>query len=1257
MRRSSLLIVVSASWLVAQAACGSSDQPTPPSDICDGSAIVQGCVAGHCRITAAAGALPTGAVAAVKEEPAPSSLAGDTPSGNVCTVTLPQGTTSPVTLEIDDGKPLDKTAIAFSVDPRWGTANLVAEARRSGTKMALDVSANGSFGVSSKPPAWGIERYLGSDSSNPVDGPTLLRNLSAQVFTAGFWDGTRLYVGNGNRILVYVGLPSSDALPAVVLGQPDLTTTVSATSSALFGAAATNGIWSDGKRLVVSQGNRVLIWFNPPTQNLTPADIVLGQTDGASNVANAGGLSASSLSSPTQVDSDGTQLVVADAGNHRLLVWKTFPTSNGQPADFVVGQPDFKSATPNGGQIKLATPEGSAFAAEGLYASGIGGPGLVLAPPVSQADPPPAFTVFSLLSSASGEGVVGNAGGVHVAASSGVGVRDLTWPRVLFTRTKPTALAPPDFVLGQPDYPRIVSRPWANGLYTNPGRVLASSFGQQVGLSSRGAVVIPDDRRLLIWDKPPSYDFEPPTVILGQPGGGTNERNDYRGLTSSSLAEPADIAIGDGYAAIADRGNNRVVLFKSDDVKKQGATPIAILGQPDGTKYLANGGAATASASSLSGPEGTCIAGGHLAVADTENHRVLLWTSIPTSNGKAADVVLGQPDFASHRPNHGSGDVSPVDGHADGDAKALFYPTGVACDAGHLFVTDRLNHRVLAWDTWPTSNGAAADRVLGQPSMTSVRAARGQGPMAVAADGFNLPTGIHLSGGKLWVADTEDNRVVRFDDPFAAVPSPSAFVGQPNGTTVTNSPYQGSTGGSPGAPNPVGATSTASVLRPRGIAIAGGRLFVSETDSNRVHVLDVTSLAHVGVLGQPSPTTASPNAGGVGASSLAEPMGIATDGTSIFVVDARNHRVLGWDAGAVSGASASWVIGQPSFVSNGFNASSVAKGGTLAQPRGLALVGDDLFVADTANHRVLDLDAKSALVLKKVYGQPNDVLALPNAGGAPSASTLSSPQGVFADANHVVVADTGNHRVLVFDPKSSSASVVLGQPDFTTVGANTGGPSGSTLFQPKGVCSDGNRLFVVDSGNSRVLGWSAFPTTNGQPADVVLGQADASKTLPNRGESVPTASSMSLPSACVILEKWLFVADTANNRVLRFFVDASTNANATEVFGQPTFGTRGPATLATDLSLLAGPVALATDAANLYVVDRDLARVLRFPRATVESKGAAVEILGGLGSASILRVSGGIAVARAPLLASRLYGTETTSDRVAVVAPVSRLQE
>ena len=49
----------------------------------------------------------------------------------------------------------------------------------------------------------------------------------------------------------------------------------------------------------------------------------------------------------------------------------------------------------------------------------------------------------------------------------------------------------------------------------------------------------------------------------------------------------------------------------------------------------------------MRGPQGVWIANNKLYVADTQNYRVLIWNSFPTTNNQAPDVVLGQPDFTT----------------------------------------------------------------------------------------------------------------------------------------------------------------------------------------------------------------------------------------------------------------------------------------------------------------------------------------------------------------------------------------------------------------------------------------------------------------------------------------------------------------------------------------------------------------------------------------------------------------------------------
>jgi hypothetical protein len=77
-----------------------------------------------------------------------------------------------------------------------------------------------------------------------------------------------------------------------------------------------------------------------------------------------------------------------------------------------------------------------------------------------------------------------------------------------------------------------------------------------------------------------------------------------------------------------------------------------------------------------------------------------------------------------------------------------------------------------------------------------------------------------------------------------------------------------------------------------------------------------------------------------------------------------------------------------------------------------------------------------------------------NNGGLGS-STLADPSGLtFDSSGRLIVADTTNNRTLVFVPPFSngmSATLVIGQPDFTHNTANNGGESAATQFSPLGI--------------------------------------------------------------------------------------------------------------------------------------------------------------------------------------------------------------
>lgn len=178
------------------------------------------------------------------------------------------------------------------------------------------------------------------------------------------------------------------------------------------------------------------------------------------------------------------------------------------------------------------------------------------------------------------------------------------------------------------------------------------------------------------------------------------------------------------------------------------------------------------------------------------------------------------------------------------------------------------------------------------------------------------------------------------------------------------------------------------------------------------------------------------------------------------------------------------------------------------------------------------------------YGawRPRAVLGADSPGGLllpdaePTAGQVYAPRGVHVDADHVVVADTGNHRVLIFDghPEhdGAEAAVVLGQADDHSEGPQAGGrgPDGG-MNLPTGVLVHDGRLVVADAWNHRILVWNRVPESTDRRPDLVLGQATVEAVDPNRG-GAPSATSLYWPFGIAVVDQRFVVADTGNRRVL-----------------------------------------------------------------------------------------------------------------------------
>jgi hypothetical protein len=288
----------------------------------------------------------------------------------------------------------------------------------------------------------------------------------------------------------------------------------------------------------------------------------------------------------------------------------------------------------------------------------------------------------------------------------------------------------------------------------------------------------------------------------------------------------------------------------------------------------------------------------------------------------------------------------------------------------------------------------------------------------------------------------------------------------------------------------------------------------------------------------------------------------------LWVSDTGHHRLLGWasvpDGDAVP---ADWVIGQPDFCHEGRNAKGDPGPATLNVPTGVTALGDGLAVADPWNHRVLIWHERPECSNAKadvVLGQDNFYSVNPNAGeGLPSARSLFWPYGVHWDGERLWVADTGNRRVLMWDGppvvNRQKPTLVLGQRDFDRRDENGGGvPSLSSMRWPHDVALWAGRLCVTDAGNNRIMVWDGVPTRNEAPCDWLLGQHDPTQVDHNQSLYWPSAATLHMPYGIASIGEWLVAADTANSRLLAWHTDDLAHpAFARALTGQADFHAKG----------------------------------------------------------------------------------------------------
>ena len=214
-----------------------------------------------------------------------------------------------------------------------------------------------------RPPARSSGRWI-----SPTQDLTSSQTVTAGPTSVAVSATGKMAIGgeDGNRVLIWNSIPATNGVPAdVVVGQPDFNSTTPGTTASSMNTSEGVAFSPDGSKLLVcdARNNRVLIWNTVPTTNGQPANVVVGQTDFTSSTP---GTSGTKLSGPSGVlvTPDGIMLIT-DNGNNRVLIYNSIPTANGSSADSVIGQTLLTDKTSGGGKKGLTDPWQTAYTGDG----------------------------------------------------------------------------------------------------------------------------------------------------------------------------------------------------------------------------------------------------------------------------------------------------------------------------------------------------------------------------------------------------------------------------------------------------------------------------------------------------------------------------------------------------------------------------------------------------------------------------------------------------------------------------------------------------------------------------------------------------------------------------------------------------------------------------------------------------------------------------------------------------------------------------
>ena len=321
------------------------------------------------------------------------------------------------------------------------------------------------------------------------------------------------------------------------------------------------------------------------------------------------------------------------------------------------------------------------------------------------------------------------------------------------------------------------------------------------------------------------------------------------------------------------------------------------------------------------------------------------------------------------------------------DLTPLLYPGKVIADSKgqRLFISDTGHNRIVVTDLAGKNPVLIGD---GSPTLKD-------GGFSQA--GFHRPQGMTLVGETLYVADTENHaiRAVDLKAKTVATVAGTGTQGQriaridamfPAAKTALNSPWD------------LAHIPDSNTIY---VAMAGPhQIWKLDTESNQIGVFAGTGNENI-------------TDGPAGMAAFAQPSGLATDGTTLFVADSEVSALRAVTLNE-SNHSVKSIVGEGLFEFGDID----GKGKTvrLQHCLGVTLADGVLYVADSYNNKIKTCDPKTREV--------KSLLGTGKPGEKDEPAEFYQPGGLSIAGKTLFVADTNNHKVRAVDLETKSVKTL-----------------------------------------------------------------------------------------------------------------------------------------------------------------------------------------------------------------------------------------